>query len=140
MGKNIAVIGAGTMGTAAAWALAKRGVSVIAIDQFSHYNLLSSHGGHTRIFRHCYFEGEKYVPWAQESDRLFADLADRTGCAVATVDYRLAPEHPFPAAVGLLAAATNGPVRAAVKKTPFEKLLPQLRERIEELYSRPRPS
>jgi uncharacterized protein (DUF2236 family) len=29
---------------------------------------------------------------------------------------------------GLLAAATNGPVRAAVKKTPLEKLLPQLRE------------
>jgi uncharacterized protein (DUF2236 family) len=36
--------------------------------------------------------------------------------------------HWGPLQRGLLAAATNGPVRAAVKKTPLEKLLPQLRE------------
>lgn len=76
---DVIVLGAGTMGTAAAWALARRGVDVIAIDQFSHYNTMASHGGNTRIFRHCYFEGEKYVPWALEADRLFAGLQDRTG-------------------------------------------------------------
>lgn len=76
---DVIILGAGTMGTAAAWALARRGVDVIAIEQFDHYHTMGSHGGHTRIFRHCYFEGEKYVPWALESDRLFAQLQDRTG-------------------------------------------------------------
>lgn len=76
---DVIILGAGTMGTAAAWALARRGVDVIAIDRFAHYNKMASHGGHTRIFRHCYFEGEKYVPWALEADRLFSELQDRTG-------------------------------------------------------------
>lgn len=76
---DVIILGAGTMGTAAAWALARRGVEVIAIDQFQHYHSMGSHGGNTRIFRHCYFEGEKYVPWALESDRLFTELHERTG-------------------------------------------------------------
>ncbi len=76
---DVIILGAGTMGTAATWALARRGVSVIAIDQFSHYNKMASHGGHTRIFRHCYFEGQKYVPWAIEADRLFTEMQNRTG-------------------------------------------------------------
>lgn len=76
---EVIVIGAGTMGVAAAWALARRGVDVLALEQFQYYNKMASHGGHTRIFRHCYFEGEKYVPWTLEADRLFSELQDRTG-------------------------------------------------------------
>lgn len=79
---DVIILGAGTMGTAAAWALARRGVDVIAIDRYQHYNSMGSHGGHTRIFRHCYFEGERYVPWALEADKLFTDLQDRTGLEI----------------------------------------------------------
>jgi monomeric sarcosine oxidase len=76
---DVIVIGGGTMGTAAAWSLARRGHSVIILEQFGHFHRMGSHGGHTRIFRHVYFEGEAYVPWTLESDRLFAELQDRTG-------------------------------------------------------------
>ena len=47
-----------------------------------------------------YFHGGGYVIGsAQSSVPLAAELAQRTGAKVITVDYRLAPEHPFPAAV-----------------------------------------
>lgn len=67
------------MGTAAAWALARRGHSVIVLEQFEHMHKLGSHGGHTRIFRHAYFEGASYVPWTLEADRLFSELQERAG-------------------------------------------------------------
>jgi N-methyl-L-tryptophan oxidase len=82
MGNNradVIVIGGGTMGTATAWALARRGHSVIVLEQFNHFHKMGSHGGHTRIFRHIYFEGESYVPWALQSSRMFAELQERTG-------------------------------------------------------------
>jgi monomeric sarcosine oxidase len=79
---DVIVIGGGTMGTAAAWALARRGHSVIVLEQFGHVHKMGSHGGHTRIFRHTYFEGERYVPWTIEGDRLFAGLQERTGISL----------------------------------------------------------
>jgi epsilon-lactone hydrolase len=47
-----------------------------------------------------YFHGGGYVIGsAQSSLPLAAEFAQRTGAKVITVDYRLAPDHPFPAAV-----------------------------------------
>lgn len=63
---DVIVVGGGTMGTAAGWALARRGHSVIVLEQFQHIHTFGSHGGHTRIFRHAYFEGPAYVPWTIE--------------------------------------------------------------------------
>jgi monoterpene epsilon-lactone hydrolase len=50
--------------------------------------------------RLLYFHGGGYVIGSAKTHRrLCENLAQATGCAVLNVDYRLAPEHPFPAAV-----------------------------------------
>ena len=56
---DVIVLGGGTMGTAAAWALSQRGVSVLVLEQFGHIHSLGSHGGGTRMFRHAYAEGPR---------------------------------------------------------------------------------
>ena len=54
-----------------------------------------------------YFHGGGWVTGSVEThDSLCAHIAARTGYTVASVDYRLAPEHPFPAANDDALAAT----------------------------------
>ena len=56
-----------------------------------------------------YFHGGVYVIGsAATSVPLVSDLARRTGAKAVTVDYRLAPEHPYPAAVEDARAAYEG--------------------------------
>jgi acetyl esterase/lipase len=56
-----------------------------------------------------YFHGGGYaIGSAAASTGLAAEIARRTGAPVWTVDYRLAPEHPFPAAVQDALAAYRG--------------------------------
>lgn len=79
---DVLIIGGGTMGTAAGWALAQRGVRVTVLEQFTHNHTMGSHGGKTRIFRHAYAEGARYVPWTLEADKLWTELQDRTGIEI----------------------------------------------------------
>jgi len=54
-----------------------------------------------------FFHGGGMVAGSIEThDRVAAALADTTGCRLVSVDYRLAPEHKFPAAVDDAIAAT----------------------------------
>lgn len=76
---DVVIVGGGTMGTAAGWALARQGVRVAVLEQYRHVHAFGSHGGKTRIFRHAYAEGPRYVPWAIDADRLWWELQERIG-------------------------------------------------------------
>ena len=55
-----------------------------------------------------FFHGGGWVMGTLDSaDDLAREIARRTGCLVVSVDYRLAPEHPFPAAVDDARAALS---------------------------------
>lgn len=73
------VLGGGTMGTAAAWELGKRGERALVLEQFSHVHSLGSHSGYTRVIRHAYSEGAEYVPLVLQADELWMELESSTG-------------------------------------------------------------
>ncbi|HEY9487166.1 MAG TPA: FAD-dependent oxidoreductase, partial [Chryseosolibacter sp.] len=50
------VLGAGSMGAAACYYLAKRGQKVLALEQFTTPHEKGSHAGQSRIIRKAYFE------------------------------------------------------------------------------------
>ena len=80
--ERVIVLGGGTMGTAAAWALAKQGAGVTVFEQFEHVHALGSHGGQTRIFRHAYSEGAAYVPLMLRADELWCEVQEEIGVPI----------------------------------------------------------
>jgi monomeric sarcosine oxidase len=76
---SVIVVGGGTMGLAAAWALARRGAAVTVLERFGHVHDRGSHSGHTRIIRQAYHEGSSYVPLVQQADREWLALGQRAG-------------------------------------------------------------
>jgi monomeric sarcosine oxidase len=79
---DVIIAGGGTMGTAAAWALGKRGLRILVLEQFAHVHDQGSHGGETRIIRHAYAESPEYVPLVLRADELWQELGNLTGEAV----------------------------------------------------------
>src|SRR5262249_38875980 len=76
---DVIVIGAGGMGSAAAFELARRGRSVLALEQFPLVHDRGSSHGHTRIIRRAYYEHPAYVPLVQRAFERWYDLEQRTG-------------------------------------------------------------
>lgn len=73
------VLGAGGVGSAAMWQLARRGLRVLGIDRFAPPHDRGSTHGQTRIIRQAYFEHPDYVPLLLESYRLWEELEQQTG-------------------------------------------------------------
>ena len=73
------IVGAGSMGSAAAYFLGKQGRSVLLIDGFTPPHDVGSHHGDTRLIRFAYGEGEKYVPFVLRAKELWDDIAVRSG-------------------------------------------------------------
>ena len=115
---DVIVIGGGTMGTAAAWELGKRGLTAAVFEQFEHVHPHGAHSGQTRVIRHAYAEGPGYVPFVFRADDLWMELERATG---QTVFHR----------VGTLELSAPGNDHACLARTsaeahgiPFEWLSP----------------
>src|SRR5262245_7891561 len=67
------------MGTFACLELARRGISVIGLDQFTPPHDRGSHSGDTRVFREAYAEHPDYVPLAQQAGLLWDRLGQDAG-------------------------------------------------------------
>lgn len=76
---DVGIIGLGAMGSAAAWSLAQRGVSIIGWDQFGTGHAYGSSHGKTRIIRSVYFEGELYNPLVQAAYAAWKHIQDEYG-------------------------------------------------------------
>lgn len=67
------------MGSAAAWQLSRRGLSVLGLDRLHPpHTMGSSHGG-SRVIREMAFEHPRYVPMVRRSYELWAELAAASG-------------------------------------------------------------
>jgi sarcosine oxidase len=75
---DVVVVGAGAMGSATAWWLARRGADVMLLEQFEAAHQRGSSHGSTRIFRLAYAD-QRYVEMARDALRLWRELEDDAG-------------------------------------------------------------
>ncbi len=75
---DVIVIGAGSMGMAAGYYLAKSGKNVLMLDAFDPPHEEGSHHGETRIIRFAYGEGASYVPFVKRAGELWNELETLT--------------------------------------------------------------
>ncbi|MCF8999236.1 hypothetical protein [Acinetobacter nectaris] len=59
---DVAVVGTGSVGSAAGYYARAMGASVVQIDSEYPPHCKGSYHGETRLMRHAYAEGEKYIP------------------------------------------------------------------------------
>lgn len=74
---DLIVIGFGGVGSATLYQAAKKGWSVLGIDQFGPVHTKGSTHGQTRIIRKAYFEHPNYVPLAEEAFERWDELNNR---------------------------------------------------------------
>lgn len=76
---DVIIVGAGSMGMAAGYYLARQGVRTLLLDANDPPHTMGSHHGDTRIIRHAYGEGRQYVPLALRAQALWSELEEASG-------------------------------------------------------------
>jgi sarcosine oxidase len=76
---DVIVVGVGTMGAAACYQLAKRGVSVLGLEKYDIPNAMGAAAGYSRMIRLAYFEHPDYVPLLRRSYELWEQLQSDIG-------------------------------------------------------------
>lgn len=76
---DLIIIGSGSVGAAAGYYARKTGLNVLMTDAHMPPHQHGSHHGDTRLMRHAYGEGEKYVPLVLRAQTLWDELAAASG-------------------------------------------------------------
>src|SRR5436853_3653423 len=76
---DVIVLGVGGFGSAACYHAARRGATVLGLEQFTPAHDRGSSHGRTRIIRQAYFEHPDYVPLLFRAYELWAELGERRG-------------------------------------------------------------
>lgn len=71
---DLIIIGSGSVGAAAGYYATRAGLNVLMIDAHMPPHQQGSHHGDTRLIRHAYGEGEKYVPLVLRAQQLWDEL------------------------------------------------------------------
>lgn len=82
---DVIVIGLGSMGSAAAYHLAKRGQRVLGLERFGPPHDQGSHHGGSRIIRQAYFEDPAYVPLLLRAYELWEEIERESGTNILNV-------------------------------------------------------
>jgi sarcosine oxidase len=109
---DVAILGLGAMGSAAAYHLARRGAKVLGIDQFDPPHTNGSSHGETRVIREAYFEHPCYVPLVQRAYALWSELERESG------------EHLYLKTGGLMVGVKDGIVVGGSIRSAQEHKLP----------------
>ncbi len=80
------VLGLGAIGSATLYQLARRGMRVLGIDQFSPPHAFGSTHGETRVTRLAIGEGAHYTPLAMRSHEIWRELEAATGASLLTTN------------------------------------------------------
>lgn len=81
---DVAIVGGGVVGSAAAWQCAARGASAVLLEQFEAGHDRGSSHGESRITRTSIFEHPDYVPLVRRSTELVRQLERETGAHLLT--------------------------------------------------------
>src|ERR1700677_4557589 len=76
---DVIVVGVGSMGSAACFQLASRGVGVLGLERFDIPTGMGSAAGFSRMIRLAYFEHPDYVPLLRRSYALWEELTSELG-------------------------------------------------------------
>ena len=76
---DLIIVGSGSVGAAAGYYARKAGLNVLMTDAHMPPHQQGSHHGDTRLMRHAYGEGEKYVPLVLRAQALWDELSAISG-------------------------------------------------------------
>ncbi|HDU4711728.1 N-methyl-L-tryptophan oxidase [Klebsiella sp. 141251] len=79
---DLIIIGSGSVGAAAGYYARRAGLNVLMTDAHKPPHQEGSHHGSTRLIRHAYGEGERYVPLVLRAQQLWDEFAQSSGEAV----------------------------------------------------------